>query len=135
MLAKTSDDEARALNSALDTLSAIKEMVEALAKAEEDDDDEAREKAEQIIHEDPLSLQIRSGWYQPGQQPEPEEYELLLATGGPAVRIVGTLGEHNEPATARLQFQDWFIPWKNVSTSSEDDDVLLRYASCFYYGE
>src|SRR5690606_9175128 len=34
------------------------------------------------------------------------EYEILLSTGGPAVRIVGRLNEWDEPVTAVLQCQD-----------------------------
>src|SRR5690606_3875422 len=39
------------------------------------------------------------------------EYEILLSTGGPAVRIVGRLNVWGEPeTTAVLQYQDWFAP-------------------------
>jgi hypothetical protein len=52
------------------------------------DEDAARE----AIQEDPLSFQVRSGWYQPGSEDnEPEEFELLLSTGGPATRIIGDI--------------------------------------------
>lgn len=128
------DDHAR--NSALATLSAIKEMVDNLTAAEKADDDKAREEAERTIHEDPLSVLVRSGWHAPGETPSDgaEEYELLLATGGPAVRIRGTLGKWSEPETAVMQYQDWFTPWKDLGASPEDADTLLRYARCFYFG-
>jgi hypothetical protein len=91
------------------------------------------EEARQRIYEDPLSVQVRSGWHSPGAPPEaPEEYEILLGTGGPATRIVGKLDEHGQPVTAHLQCQDWFKPWTEYQC---DEDVLLRYASCFYFWE
>ena len=46
--------------------------------------------ARATILQDPLSVQVRSGWCSPGSGPgSPEEYEILLATGGPAARIIG----------------------------------------------
>lgn len=93
-----------------------------------------REQAEQFIHEDPLSLQVRSGWCEPGEYPNgaPEEFELLLGTGGPAVRIIGELS-NGEPTRARLQAQDWFQPWTDYVRA--DQDTLLTYCRCFYFGE
>lgn len=93
---------------------------------------ESREDAEQRIQEDPLSVEIRSGWYAVGATPEPEEYCILLSTGGPAVRIIGTLGAYNEPQDARLQVQDWFTPWADYNGANES--VLLEYARQFYFG-
>ena len=59
--------------------------------------------------------------------------EILLSTGGPAVRIecrdayaYGTL------ADPVLQCQDWFTPWTDVETSRDDDDALLWFISLFY---
>lgn len=90
--------------------------------------------ARQSIQEDPLSVQVRSGWYSPGDTPEAEEYEILLCTGGPAVRIVGNLGQYNEPDDARIECQDWFTSWTEVFDGI-DRDVLLEYARCHYFGE
>lgn len=92
----------------------ILEMVLALKAA--GDDDDAREEAEQAIQEDALSVQVRSGWYQPGCAADdimrkPCEYEILLCTGGPAARIIGQVSDHGEPETATIEVQDWFQPW------------------------
>lgn len=84
------------------------------------------------IMEDPLSLLVRSGWHSPGEDSEPEEYELLLTTGGPAVRIRGEL-EDGEPTRAYLQVQDWGTPWTDYI--GQDCEVLLAYVRCFYFGE
>lgn len=96
-------------------------------------DCEDREDAEQCIQEDPLSVQLRSGWYSPGETPEPYEFEILLCTGGPAVRILGELGEHNKPDRAWLEYQDWGTPWTRFFPASQD--TLLEYARQFYFGD
>lgn len=103
------------------------EELEGLAGDCESEDD-ARER----IEEDPLELAVRGDWHAPGQQAELAEYRLLLTTGGPAVRIVGDL-EDGEPTSASLEVQDWFTPWTEYQDA--DQDVLLAYARCFYFGE
>jgi hypothetical protein len=108
---------------------AIKELVDAVNNAK---DDTSREEAEQAIDEDPLSVTVRTGWVTPGDLHEPEEYCILLGTGGPAYRIVGTLNGFLEPDSARIEVQDWFEPWTEYRDS--DQDVLLQYAGRFYYG-
>lgn len=98
-------------------------------------DCESREDAEQRITEDPLSVQIRNGWHDPGAESEPEEFEILLSTGGPTTRIIGELDEHCEPTRARLQAQDWFTPWTDYTGDAISQDDLLTYCRCFYFGE
>ena len=120
-------------------LASVIEMVEALAKAEEDKDDDAWDEAERAIHEDALEISVRSDWHNPGIDPNeasaPVEYYILLCTGGPAVRIIGELNEHGEPFTADLQYQDWSTPWSTIPTVEEEKQAMLRYAQCFYWGE
>lgn len=73
----------------------IREMVEALMQSvHHDATEEDHEAAERAIHEDALSVEVRSGWYVPGARDadtKPAEYRILLCTGGPAVQIVGGL--------------------------------------------
>lgn len=97
-------------------------------------DDDIREEAEQRIHESVLSVSVRDGWHQPGQPSEdgPEEYEILLSTGGPALRIYGRLGANCQPESAELQIQDWGTPWMRYPVPEE---TLLKFALCFYFGE
>jgi len=92
------------------------------------------DEAQQRIQEDPLSVQIRSGWYSVGEKPEPVEFEILLCTGGPAVRIRGELGQYNEPDRAWIEYQDWFTPWTEFF-ADQDTDALLTYCQQFYFGE
>lgn len=90
------------------------------------DEDAARE----AIQEDPLSFQVRSGWHSPGEESEPEEFELLLSTGGPATRIIGDI-DNGSLTNPRLQAQDWFTSWQDIRTTSEQDEILERYVAEF----
>ena len=73
------------------------------------------------IHQYPLEVKKTQG------------YELLLGTGGPAVRIVGKLNEYGEPETAELQGQDWGTRWER--TENQDEKTLLQFAQHFHFGE
>ena len=92
------------------------------------DEDEARQR----IDEDPLSVMVRSDWVESGVEMKPAEYEILLMTGGPAVRIIGSLDEHGEPDRARLQYQDWGTPWTELF-NPRDPETLIAYAGNFFY--
>ena len=94
---------------------------------------ESREDAEQRIQEDPLSIEVRSGWTGLGEPLEADEFSILLSTGGPAVRIVGELDQYKQPGSATLQAQDWFTPWTEYRGG--DESVLLTYCQQFYFGE
>lgn len=96
------------------------------------DEDAIRER----IEESPLSVQVRGGWHSPGDNDgtEAEEYEILLSTGGPALRIVGDLSG-GQPTSARLEYQDWGTPWTEHITTGDDHDALLRWVSVFYFGD
>lgn len=116
------------------------EMVARLTEAADLDKETIHERVEQEITESVLSVDVRSGWYVPGSRhtetgPSPEEYNILLSTGGPALRLIGDLSEHGEPETARLEHQDWGTPWTRYPTSGEDEDIMLTFARCFYFGD
>jgi len=92
---------------------------------------ESREEAEDRIQEDALEVRVRSGWRAPGDDaPEPEEFYILLCTGGPAVRIRGEL-DRGEPTRAWIEYQGWFEPWKQYFDA--DQDVLLSYCREFFF--
>lgn len=106
------------------------EEAEELAELEKAAGDcESLEDAEQRINDDPLSVQVRSGWCDVGAEMEAEEYNILLSTGGPATRIIGDLNQYGEPETATLQAQDWFTQWQDYEGG--DEETLIRYASRF----
>ena len=108
-----------------DDAAELKELEEAAGDCE--DQDQARER----IEEDALSVEVRSGWVTPGSEMTPEDFAILLTTGGPAVRIRGELDEHSEPYRAWLEVQDWGKPWTQYYPA--DQDTLLTYARCFYF--
>ena len=92
--------------------------------------DEARE----VIQEDCLSVEVRADWHAVGDTPDVAngQFVLLLSTGGPASRIRGELSD-GEPHRAWLEVQDWGTPWTQYFDIEQD--TLLAYARCFYYGE
>ena len=109
-------------------LASIKKMLEAVENAADDE----REAAEQAIYDDPLAVDVRSGWVNVWTTEfEPVEYRVLLCTGGPAVQLEGELDDRNQPYNVQLQHQDWFEPWQTVPLTAEDTETLLTYARYF----
>ena len=103
------------------------------------DADEARER----LQEDPLSVEVRSGWANVGEDLEPAEFCVLLCTGGPAVRIVGDL-DRGQPSRPRLEYQDWGTPWTEYFPPADGPDAmtvsgmraaLQSYCEALYFGE
>jgi hypothetical protein len=107
------------------------------------------DEAQQRIHEDALSVQVRSDWHTPNEPggTDPAQFEILLCTGGPAVRIVGDLDQYSQPERARIEHQDWGTPWTEYRPHFDPDpatitgelnayrETLLAYARQFWFGE
>lgn len=129
------------LSQAIAQFHSIVEMVSALRKSDSPDStDDARDAARQAIEDDALSVEVRTGWFNPYSRDAdraPAEYCILLCTGGPAVRIVGNLSEHCEPESAVIEYQDWFKPWTRWTpgNSHNVESILLDYARVFHFGE
>jgi hypothetical protein len=139
-LNRVNETEERAEQQAGAQLTSIEELVKCLEHAEEctdpvcgadrpNDVDEAR----QAILDDPLSVEVRGEWHTPGaiDACAPYEYKILLCWGGPAVQIIGTLDTHNQPDSARLQYQDWFSEWTNYALTATEEETLIKYAQQF----
>jgi hypothetical protein len=92
------------------------------------------EDVQQRITEAPLSVQVRSGWHDASEAGEAEEFEILLSTGGPALRIVGELDEYKQPHRAWLEYQDWGTPWTHHHVQGFGA-TLLTFCQQFYFGE
>ena len=122
-------DQERAKDQAKAQLNSIIEMVNDLNNAED------TEEAEQRIQEDPLSVQVRSDWEDPSDNLKATEFNILLCTGGPAVRIIGDLDSYQYPETARLQYQDCFTQWEDYPLDQDEENALITYAQQFYFGE
>jgi hypothetical protein len=132
----TEDAHKHAIDNAKGWLASIHEMVARFNAAGEAEDHDTESEVREEMEQGALSVQVRSGWHNPGSPDasEPEEYELLLSTGGPALRIVGDLA-NCYPTSARLQWQDWFTPWTDHETTDDDDKALLTFAGCYWFGE
>ncbi len=110
-------------------LTTIKAMLEAVANATGNE----REAARTAIYDDPLAVDVRSGWVNVwAAEFEPVEYRVLLCTGGPAVQLEGELDDMNQPYNVQLQHQDWFEPWQTVPLTAEDTETLLTYVRHFF---
>lgn len=94
------------------------------------DADELRQRIEEM----PLSVAVRGGWYSPGDEDkggEAEEFQILLSTGGPALRLVGDIGSR-----ASLEYQDWGIPWTEYrETTDAEDDAIEAFVGLFWFGD
>ncbi|HSW84257.1 MAG TPA: hypothetical protein VLH12_12315 [Usitatibacter sp.] len=142
-------EQAQAQFESVRGLVAALETAEAYVEGDERDSGEKGEDARNAILEDALGVCVRDGWRSPGAavQEGPEEYYILLCTGGPAVRIIGELNKYSEPETARLEMQDWFTPWTEYRPTNQEDhtfttridtkaeEILLTYARQFYFGD
>lgn len=125
----TAEITERARNQAGAQLASIAEMLERLQSGEE----KMRENASEEIQENPLSVEVRSGWCAPGTTLEPAEYRILLCFGGPAVQITGEFDVHNRPASVRLEYQDWFTPWEEYALTPNEQANLETYVEQFCF--
>jgi hypothetical protein len=77
---------------------------------------------------------------------KPEEFKILLSTGGPACQIVGKIDYGScEPIDIEIQYQDWFTPWEPLQLNctyadrspniTSDYEALEWFCNCFYFGE
>lgn len=94
---------------------------------------EDRDDAQQRISEDPLSVEYRSGWSSDPYSLDPEQFCVLLCTGGPAVRIMGELGERGSIHRAWLEYRDWGTPWTHYYDG--DSQTLINYCESLCVGQ
>ena len=142
----TTKNEAHAISNARGQLESIKELYRNYKQAESDGDytreDEIREQAQ----DEALSVEFRSGWTSNPEEMKPEEFKILLSTGGPACQIVGKIDYGScEPIDIEIQYQDWFTPWEPLQLNStyadkspnitSDYEALEWFCNCFYFGE
>ena len=138
------ETESGAKSQARAQLDSILELMRGIDKTEEtgetveiDGEQLDVEGIRQRCEENALSVQERSGWHDVGcAADDPDEFEILLCTGGPAVKILGDLNEHHEPDEATIQYQDWGTPWTIYrETTDEEAELLLAYCRTFYFGD
>lgn len=108
-----------------DATSALDELAELEAAAGDcTSEDEALER----IDEDPLSVEVRSGWNPIGDDMTPEEFRITLCTGGPHVEIQGDIGQHGQPCSVRVLFRDW---GESGELFDFDHSTVERYCAFF----
>jgi len=115
--------------------SILEDMKELYGFEEQDEDDEADAKREEILEGGALSAEIRSDWMPVGGDPMGWTYRLLLCWGGPSVQLTGELDEHFQPISAVVQYQDWFTGWADLPMEEEEQEAAVEWASLFYWGE
>ena len=94
--------------------------------------DEVADAIEESCQESALAVDVRSGWGPASEQLEPGEFQILLSTGGPALRIIGDL-DNDSPTDARLEHQDWGTPWTQWRRGV-DIEALEWFCSLFCFG-
>lgn len=110
----------------------VDSIVELVAGLNGEHDDEAR----QDIYEDALSVEVRANqWQAIGPELEADEFRIVLCTGGPHVEIRGDLNDFNEPERVGVFHQDWFESFEELALTSQQEEAVLKYARCFYFGE
>jgi hypothetical protein len=99
----------------------IKEIFERYDKAREEENEKESENIETELDESDYGQSID------------KTFSIILAGGGPAVRIHGDLDDDNSPYNVRLQYQDWFTSWEDYK--DVDSSILERFAERHYFGE
>lgn len=95
---------------------------------------EVAEAIEEGMRESALSVDVRSGWQSPDEHLIPEEFQILLTTGGPALRLVGEL-EDLEPCRSWFEVQDWGTPWTACHCQHEREiEAKAWFAGLFWFG-
>ena len=149
----TTKNEAHAISNARGQLETIKELYREFKKQEDLEawdcgsnvynwtSEGIREKAQ----DEALSVEFRSGWTSNLESMEPEEFKILLSTGGPACQIIGKLDQYKQPTDIEIQYQYWGTPWEPLQLNStyadkspnitNDYEALEWFCNCFYFGE
>ena len=105
----------------------IKDMLERLDKNYREIGQESP--VDQEIQEHPLEITYRSDWRPYGENLKPSEFNILLCTGGPAVRIIGEV----DLSDCHIEYQDWGTQWTEYRLDMADTEILLRYCQYFVF--
>lgn len=136
----TTQEQNHAQEQARMQLANISEMIRALANARQADGElapcDTEDTIQDRISETPLDVMIRSHWHSPGTSTDGGEFNILLCTGGPAVRLIGEYNKDGEPDSARIEYQDWGTPWTQLHALTErEESDLLMFCTYFNFTE
>ena len=143
---ETTKERNHALTNCVGQLETIKELYRNYKEAESNDDYETQEKMTYKAEVEALSVDFRSGWScSPDDLGSPEEFKILLSTGGPACQIIGNLDQSHQPIDIVIQYQDWGTPWEPLQLNctyadkspniTSDYKALEWFCNCFYFGQ
>ena len=89
-----------------------------------------QEEAIQAIQDDALEILTRGDWHGAlDNGSEDVELQVLLCTGGPAVRIIADL-EEGMVSDSRVEYQDWGTPWTVLHPYTDEDKQAVREYCC-----
>ena len=140
----TTKKEAHAITNARGQLESIKELYRSYQEADLIDDYDKQDVLREKAQEEALCVEFKSGWTSNPEDMKPEEFKILLSTGGPACQIVGRL-DYENPFDIQIQYQDWGTFWEPLQLNSHyadkspnitsDYEALEWFCNCFYFGE
>ena len=123
-----------ALQNAISTIETMVEDFKKDQQLQEFNDYDQQDELRESILNNALSVEFRSGWYSsPEDEKKAEEFRILLAWGGPALRIIGELDDYG-PVNPKLQFQDWGTLWTDLEITEDQQEALNWFCNCFYFG-
>jgi hypothetical protein len=98
-----------------------------------DNKEDTAEAIEGAARDQALSVEFRcDGWTNSPADMEPDQYRILLSTGGPALQIAGSFDPINGATSVRLEHQDWGTPWTEFD--GIDEDALAWFVDLFCLG-
>lgn len=89
--------------------------------------DQMREDISDWVNTSALSVQVRSGWYAVGGEPELEEYRISLSIGGPTLTLEGELDRYGSPCTAALRYS-WYSLSEFLPVIESEAEALVWFA-------
>ena len=123
-----------ALQNAISTIETMVEDFKKDQQLQESNDYNQQDELRESILNNALSVEFRSGGYSsPEDEKKAEEFRILLAWGGPALRIIGELDDYG-PVNPKLQFQDWGTLWTDFEITEDQQKALNWFCNCFYFG-
>ena len=135
--------ENHALENCIGHLESMEEDFKTYTKAEESDDYEKQDEIRESIHNSALSIQVRANEWQDSKnffsdcerkdRVKPDQFNILISWGGPALRVVGGLNQYQQPEKPSLQYQDWGTPWTAHDLTEDQEHILCWWCSMFYF--
>ena len=89
--------------------------------------EDLRDNLREWIDSQALSVEVRSGWYAQGTEPEPEEFRIVLSVGGPTLTLEGELDRYGSPCCAQLRYS-WYSRSELLPCIESEAEALVWFA-------